>query len=346
MYGIAAGVVPAAVAGLGLRDLPALAACAAGIVLLAVAFRIAFRGCRRRTYILAVPVVYALLQWGVLPAVGAGLVASAPHPAVPPASSLGIAGARDVTFPAGDDVALRGWYVPGSSGAAAILMHGSHGTRADTTAHLRMLHRAGFAVLAFDARGHGQSAGETNALGWRGARDVAGAVRFLRTRAGIAPGRIAALGLSMGAEEALRAAAEGVPLAAVVADGAGASTSGDATLAGGQSGLPGAVERSVRWLTMREGELVSGDGEPAPLADLIGRIDVPVLLVASSVSGERATDAAYARLIGPRAHLWYVPDAAHTRALDAHPAAYAAHVFSVFAALLREQVPPMGRGGQ
>jgi pimeloyl-ACP methyl ester carboxylesterase len=325
--------VPAAVAGPSLRGLPALAACAAGIVLLATAFRMAFRGCRRRTCIVGLPIVIALLQWGVLPAVGAGLIASAPHPAVSPARSLGIAGARDVTFPASDGVALRGWYVPGRSGAAVIVMHGSHGTRADATAHLRMLHRAGFAVLAFDARGHGQSAGETNALGWRGAPDVAGAVRFLRSRAGIEPGRIGALGLSMGAEEALRAAADGVPLAAVVADGAGASTSGDATLAGGERGMLGAVARSVRWLTMREAELVSGDGEPAPLADLVARIHVPVLLIASSATGERATDAAYARLIGPRAHLWYVPDAAHTRALGRHPAAYAAHVLAVFAAL-------------
>ena len=62
-----------------------------------------------------------------------------------------------------------------------------------------MLVRAGFTVLAFDARGHGQSGGETNALGWRGASDVAGAVAFLRRHSGVDPASIAALGLSMGA---------------------------------------------------------------------------------------------------------------------------------------------------
>jgi pimeloyl-ACP methyl ester carboxylesterase len=105
-----------------------------------------------------------------------------------------------------------------------ILLHGSHGTRSDTLGHLRMLIGAGYGVLAFDARGHGQSAGQTNALGWTGARDIAGAVRFLDRQSGVDPRRIAALGLSMGAEEALRAAATGAPLSAVIADGASAST--------------------------------------------------------------------------------------------------------------------------
>lgn len=268
---------------------------------------------------------------GLLPAVGAGLVASAPHPAAPPARSLGLAGARDVAFPATDRVVLRGWYVPGRTRAAVIRLHGSHGTRADTTAHLRMLHRAGFGVLAFDARGHGESGGATNALGWRGVPDVAGAMRFLRRRPGVDPARIGALGLSMGAEEALRAAAEGVPLAAVVADGAGAATGGDEALGGGGQLAP--IERSVGWLTMREAELASGAGEPPPLAHIAGRIRVPVLLVASGARGERTIDAAYAHRIGTRARLWYLPDAGHTRALDVHSAAYAAHVLAAFAAL-------------
>jgi hypothetical protein len=51
--------------------------------------------------------------------------------------------------------------------------------------------------------------------------------------------------------------------------------------------------------------------------------------------GERAINADYARLIGPRAHLWYVPDARHTGALARHPAAYGPRVAAAFAALLR-----------
>jgi pimeloyl-ACP methyl ester carboxylesterase len=180
-----------------------------------------------------------------------------------------------------------------------------------------MLAAAGDAVLAFDARGHGSSSGETNALGWRGADDVAGAIAFLRGSPGVDRQRIAILGLSMGAEEALRAAAAGARLSAVVADGAGASTLGDQRLVS-DSPLP----VSVGWLSMRATEVLSGVHEPPALASIVGRIRVPVLLIASNARDEYELDRAYQQRIGASASLWHVADAGHTRALERHPAAY------------------------
>ncbi|MGZ4280025.1 MAG: alpha/beta hydrolase, partial [Solirubrobacteraceae bacterium] len=270
------------------------------------------------------------------PVIGAGIATNAPRPRVAAARTLGLTGARDVTFPASDGVRLAGWYVPGHSGAAVIVLHGSHGTRGDALRHVRMLAAAGVGVLAFDARGHGASGGQTNALGWEGARDVAGAVRFLAGAPGVDPRRIAALGLSMGGEEALRAAAEGVALRAVVADGAGASTLADERLTSG-----GAIPTSVGWVTMRATELFSGEREPASLGSEVARIRVPVLLIASGGrAGERAIDAIYAERIGRRASLWFVPGAAHTRALQTHPRAYAARVGAFLAAALRRGPGP------
>jgi pimeloyl-ACP methyl ester carboxylesterase len=292
----------------------------AGIALIVFVARLAFRGRRRRTKLLAIGIALVAAQWIVLPIVGAGLAVNAPGPHAPAASALHLPGARDVVFPARDGARLAGWYVPGRNGAAVVLLHGSHGSRADTVDHLRMLARAGYGVLAYDARGHGASAGQTNALGWRGADDVAGAVAFLRRQPGVDPRRIAALGLSMGAEEALRAAAGGVALRAVVADGAGASTAGDERIVS-----DGPIARSVTWMTMRATELLSGDAEPAPLEDVAHAIRVPVLLVASRRAGERRIDEAYRSRIAS-ARLWYVADADHTEALRAHPRAYAARV--------------------
>ena len=160
-----------------------------------------------------------------------------------------------MTFPARDGVRLSGWFVPGHNGSSVILLHGSHGTRVDTLSYLRMLDSAGYAVLAYDARGHRASGGQTNALGWRGADDIAGAVAFLARQPGVDAHKIAALGLSMGAEDALRAAANGIQLRAVIADGAGASTLGDSELVA--HGLE-PVFVSVTWLTMRAIELESG----------------------------------------------------------------------------------------
>jgi uncharacterized protein len=290
----------------------------AGVGLVALAFRLALRGRSRRAHVFALPVVAVLLQFWALPLVGAGLAVNAPRTAVPPARTLGVPGARDVVFPATDGVRLSGWLVPGTNGAGVVLAHGSHGSRLDVRRHLRMLARAGYAVLAFDARGHGTSAGRPNALGWAGDADVAGAVRFLRRRVA---GSVAVLGLSMGAEEALRAAGEGAPVAAVIADGAGASTLGDARLVS-----RAAVPTAVSWLTMRATALLSGGAEPAPLARVVGRIHVPVVLIASGARDEYALARAYARRIGPSATIWHVPDAAHTEPLARHPAAYAARV--------------------
>jgi pimeloyl-ACP methyl ester carboxylesterase len=293
----------------------------AGLVLLGLALRVALRAHRRRVQLLAIPVCLVLLQWVVVPVMNAGLVVNVPRQEIPSVGSLGVRGVREVTFAARDGVRLSAWYAPGRRGAAVILVHGSHGTREDTADHMRSLARAGYAVLAVDARGHGDSAGQTNALGWQGADDLAGAVEYLRIRARIHARRIAALGLSMGGEEALRAAATGVPLGAVIADGAGASTSGDSRLTSS-----GAVPRSVSWVTMRAVELFAGEREPRPLKEIVGRIDVPVLLIASNADGELAIDRVYRERIGPTGELWHVPDAGHTKALETHRSEYAARI--------------------
>ena len=293
----------------------------AGVVLIGLAFRVALRGHRRRVQLLAIPVCLVLLQWVVVPVMNAGLVVNVPRQEIPSVGSLGVGSVREVTFPARDGVRLSAWYAPGRRGAAVILLHGSHGTREDTADHMQSLARTGYAVLAVDARGHGDSAGQTNALGWQGADDLAGAVEYLRTRARVPSRRIAALGLSMGGEEALRAAATGVPLGAVIADGAGTSTSGDTRLTSS-----GAVPRSVSWVTMRAVELFAGEREPRPLKEIVGRIDVPVLLIASNADGELAIDRIYRERIGSTGEMWHVPDAGHTKALETHRSEYAARI--------------------
>jgi fermentation-respiration switch protein FrsA (DUF1100 family) len=329
--GIALYAVPVILAGASASTYTGLLLTAAGLVLVGLAFRLAFGGRRRRVKLLAVPAAVVMLQWVVFPAVFAGLVTSARHPTIAPAGTLGLPGARDVLFPATDGVRLSGWYVPGRNGAAVIVLHGSHNTRADTLRHLRLVVAAGYAALAYDARGHGRSGGQVNALGWGADPDVAGAVRFLRRQQGVDPDRIAALGLSMGAEEALRAAGDGVPLRGVIADGAGASTLGDMRQA--SSGPLAQVTLSATWLAFRAAGLISGESEPAPLTHVVGRIRAPVLLIASNDAGERQIDEIYRDRIGSGAALWYVPDAGHTKALATHPAAYAARVMAFLTAL-------------
>ena len=140
-------------------------------------------------------------------------------------AALGLPHER-VAFPASDGVRLAGWYVPSRNGAAVVLVHGGGGDRQGTILHARMLAKAGYGVLLYDARGRGESAGHENAAGWQWDRDVHGAVSFLTTR-GI--DHIGLLGLSTGAEAVVTEAAADPRVQAVVADGLQARTAADAS---------------------------------------------------------------------------------------------------------------------
>ena len=297
----------------------------AGLGLVVGAFTVALRGRALPWKLAAIPVVLLLLQFYVFPVVVAGLAVNADRFDVAPAASLGVPGARDVVFPAADGTELSGWYVPGRGRAAVVLAHGSHGSREAVRSHLMMLVELGYGVLAFDARGHGESSGDPNALGWRGDADVEGAVRFLRGLPEVDPNRVGVLGLSMGGEEALRAAADDRAIAAIVSDGAGASTAGDLDAAGA-SGL----ERIVNWVGMRATEALSGDDEPPPLTERVEEVSAPALLIASNADGELDINRQFERRIPARVRLWHV-DADHTAGLERHPRAYRARVRAFFA---------------
>ena len=90
-----------------------------------------------------------------------------------------------------------------------------------------MLARHGYGVLLFDRRGEGASDGDANIYGWGGDRDIKAAVDYLQTRPDVDPDRIGGIGLSVGGELMLEAAAETDELKAVVSEGAGARAYSD-----------------------------------------------------------------------------------------------------------------------
>ena len=320
-YGLGVHLADAALSGPSLENVVGSALGVGGLVLVGLGYVRALRGRGWPARVVALILTMGLLQWFVLPAVTGALVSNAYQGPVDGAETLGLAEAHDVRFAARDGVSLAGWMVPGRNGAAVVVLHGSHGTREATVEHVRALAGMGYSVLSFDARGHGESGGAPNAAGWTGASDVAGAVAFLRSQPRVDRHRIGGLGLSMGGEELLRAAGEGVRLAGVVADGAGASTMGDQRLLSSA-----AIPSSVTWLSMRAAELYTGDREPESLHSVVGAIGAPVLLIASNAADERRIDEEFRRRIGEQASLWYVADAGHTQARDRHPAAYDARV--------------------
>ena len=237
-------------------------------------------------------------------------------------AALGLPDER-VTFPASDGVRLSGWYVPSRNGAAIVLLHGGGGDRQGTILHARMLAKAGYGVLLYDARGRGESQGHENAAGWQWDRDVRGAVSFLTNR-GV--DHIGLLGLSTGAEAVVTEAASDKRVDAVVADGLQARTAADA------SHLPFGDRISVEPSFAVAGieiRLARGEAQPRPLIDVVHEVaGARPLLIIATIAFEREIDRVYTS--GTKAQLWQLPHSAHTHGLEDHPHAYAKRVLTLF----------------
>jgi uncharacterized protein len=251
--------------------------------------------------------------------------------AVVPDDRLGVP-YEDVSFTTSDGLRLRGWYIPSRNGAAVISFPGRNGPQRQA----RMLARHGYGVLLFDRRGEGQSEGEPNAWGWSGERDVKAAIAFLQRRREVDPARIGGIGLSVGGEMMLEAAAETRDLRAVVSEGAGARAFSDEMDhdAGSSERLLSAVPYAVK----TAGVAVFANQAPPPnLKDVVGRIAPrPLLLIAApnSPAGEDL-NRGYFRAAGEPKALWEIPESRHVGGIRARPAEYERRVIGFFDRALR-----------
>jgi uncharacterized protein len=233
---------------------------------------------------------------------------------------------EDVSFTTSDGIRLRGWYVPSRNGAAVISFPGRKGTQAPA----RMLARHGYGVLLFDRRGEAESGGDPNAWGWAGYRDVDAAVHFLQGRSDVEPGRIGGIGLSVGGEMMLEAAARTHGLNALVSEGAGERSVNellDMTSASRWMSLP-----SYAALTAGV-TLFSNDAPPPSLKDLVADISpTPVFFIYGEHGqpGERNLNPTYyAAAAAPKA-LWEVPASGHVGGIRARPKEYERRVVGFF----------------
>ena len=196
--------------------------------------------------VLAIPAVILTVYAGVYALALAVAVTNVPVTAVGQADPAGAGLAfRDVSLTTPDGVQLSGWYIPGSSGAAIALVHGSGSTRSDVLPHAQVLARNGFGILLFDSRGHGRSVGRAMDFGWYGDQDVTAAVDFLASRPEVTGGRIGVVGISMGGEEAIGAMAADPRIRAVVAEGATNRTAADKAWLPTVYGVRGTLQQAL-----------------------------------------------------------------------------------------------------
>jgi dipeptidyl aminopeptidase/acylaminoacyl peptidase len=134
------------------------------------------------------------------------------------ASAVPAAGhpARYVEIRSADGVRLAGTYWPGRqpNSPAVLLLHGVKSSRSSTSPTAAWLHGLGYAALAIDFRGHGQSDMAERSFGLREALDARAAFDWLRQRQGGA--RVAIMGNSLGGAAALLGDSGPVPADALV----------------------------------------------------------------------------------------------------------------------------------
>jgi uncharacterized protein len=133
----------------------------------------------------------------------------------------------DVSFKTADGLVLRGWWIPGTQHRTIVMVHGLSNNRGEGLDKAGYLHQAGYNLLVFDLRGHGQSDGSGTTMGYQEPKDVRAAVSEAKTLDG---GPVVLFGYSLGAATAVEDAATDSNVAAVVED-SGFSSAGDVFLA-------------------------------------------------------------------------------------------------------------------
>ncbi len=322
--GAGIGVMHVVKSDVDLSAVSALAVLAAGLALLAAGVSRLWRATPKWWRLAGIPLAVVVVEFAVIPLTvatyGTNLPASPLGKTTPADKGLAY---ENVTFTTTDHVRLSGWYIPARNGAAVAVLHGSGSTRTAVLDQAAVLARHGYGVLLFDARGHGRSGGVGMDFGWWGDRDLDAAVTWLAGRPEVTGGRIAAVGMSMGGEEAIGAAATDTRIRAVVTEGALWRGSQDAGWL--RTDVDGVAHRGMLAVQDAVTGLLTSAPKPISLHHAVQAIAPrPVLLIAGKpeLRGDR-----YLRDAAPASvELWELPDTPHISGLSSHPAEWEARV--------------------
>lgn len=252
--------------------------------------------------------------------------------------------AEEVSFPSRDGTRLAGWFIPARTAAPApgiVLSHGWARSRAELLPHANFLHRAGFALLAFDYRHRGRSGGDAVTLGVREQGDLLGALDAFSARPEVDAGRIGVLGMSMGAVVAVLVAARDQRVRALVGEAPFASSETIMTRAlHHYYRLPSfPIAPLAKWLIERR------LGQPLEVAEalhVVGHIAPrAVFLIANerdAVIGADETERLFQEAREPK-RFWLIPGADHARGWQAAPEEYERRVLEFLGEALGADVP-------
>jgi uncharacterized protein len=277
--------------------------------------------------IVAAVLILAIILLNIAPALMATHVPQKPNENT--VQDLGLS-ASEVTFPSPDGVTMHAWYVPSTNGAAVVLRHGSGSNALDVMPQARVLAHQGYGVLITDARGHGLSQGRAMDFGWFGDQDILGAVTFLTSQNTIKANKIAVMGMSMGGEEAIGAAAADPRIAAVIAEGASARTDEDKEWLAESFGWRGQFQLVMERIQYGIAGLMTEAAKPTPLAKAASASSPrPMLLICAGAIEDEALAAEHIRATSPdNVTVWVVPGAGHIQGLAVAQAEWESRVIA------------------
>ena len=126
---------------------------------------------------------------------------------------------QDIELKTQDGLKIKGWLIYNDEARPTIIVcHGFGTSRSDVLVLAQFLFTAGYNVLLFDFRGHGESQGWYTSFGFLEQNDLLAAVDFLKDNRRIERKDFGVMGVSMGGSIAIMTVADVKQIKAVVAD--------------------------------------------------------------------------------------------------------------------------------
>ncbi|HWV15003.1 MAG TPA: alpha/beta fold hydrolase [Cellvibrio sp.] len=250
---------------------------------------------------------------------------------------------NNIRITTGDGATIAGWYVAPTTqaGKVIILIHGYGYDRRGTDFQTRLLLAAGYGVLLYDLRNHGESSGKINVFNRMEIyqSDLSQVVNYLKQKPEVNPGKIAVVGISLGAFTTLNSSTETLnDFAALWLDGLRFENffaqEPVHTLKGFTDAL---IDRQVRRLA---GIFYQQPITPAPplFTQIIAQIKrPPLMLVASGLDeGERQLNEKFIPLMGGNKSIWFIDNAWHIGGRFEVPQEYGDKMLDFFARALAD----------